>query len=145
MDALFPGSSTAERKFETEILEMVAEGTTTIGPLDVAPFEVVHASGAPSFALRVETAGGVVAYSGDTEWTESLVSASRDADIFICEAYFFDKCIPYHLDFATLMRHRDELSAKRLVVTHMSSDMLARLSELPEGVEAAFDGLTIVI
>jgi ribonuclease BN (tRNA processing enzyme) len=145
MEALFPGSATAERRFQTEILELPCEKTTTLGPLEVTPSEVVHASGAPAFALRVETAGRVVAYSGDTEWTEGLVSASRGADLFLCEAYFFEKRIPYHLDFATLMQHRGEITAKRVVVTHMSADMLARLSELPEGVEAAFDGLSIAI
>ena len=42
---------------------------------------------------------------------------------------------------ATLLRHRAELDCRRLVVTHMSSDMLSRLPELE--VEAAHDGLEI--
>jgi ribonuclease BN (tRNA processing enzyme) len=146
MEALFPGSATAERKFATEIRELPSEQAMTIGPLAVTPFEVVHASGAPAFALRVETSGRVVAYSGDTEWTESLLRVSAGADLFICEAYFYEKRVPYHLDFTTLMRHRSEIQAKRVVVTHMSGDMLSRLSELSVGgVEAAFDGLSIAI
>jgi len=36
------------------------------------------------------------------------------------------------------MEHRSEIRAKRLILTHMSADMLARLTELE--VEAASDG-----
>ena len=43
-----------------------------------------------------------------------------------------------HLDYRTLMEHRSEIRTKRLVVTHMSADMLERLTKLE--VEAASDG-----
>ena len=48
-----------------------------------------HVRGAPPFALRVAGEGRVVAYSGDTEWTESLIDAARGADLFIAEALFY--------------------------------------------------------
>ena len=51
--------------------------------------------------------------------------------------------MPFHLDYSTLMEHRSELDCKRIVLTHMSSDMLAHLSELD--VETAHDGLEIVL
>jgi ribonuclease BN (tRNA processing enzyme) len=82
-----------------------------------------------------------VAYSGDTEWTDSLVDVARGADLFICEAYYFDKKVKYHLDYATLASHAPELSCRRLILTHMSADMLAHLPDL--GVEAAADGLEL--
>jgi ribonuclease BN (tRNA processing enzyme) len=74
--------------------------------------------------------GCVVAYSGDTDWTESLVDAARRADLFIAEAYTFEKPIRYHLDLKTLLSHRDELGAKRLVLTHLGDDMISRLDQL---------------
>jgi ribonuclease BN (tRNA processing enzyme) len=82
-----------------------------------------------------------VAYSGDTEWTESLVEAARGADLFIAEAYFVEKPIKYHLDLATLRRHRARLACRRIVVTHMSDDVLGRVGEVD--VETAHDGLTL--
>jgi ribonuclease BN (tRNA processing enzyme) len=82
-----------------------------------------------------------MAYSGDTEWAGSLVDAARGADLFVCEAYFFDKRIKYHLDYATLMAHRAELDCRRVVLTHMSGDMLARLHEA--GLAAADDGMVV--
>jgi ribonuclease BN (tRNA processing enzyme) len=138
MEVFFPGSSGIERKFETRIVELEPNATTSFGALGATPFAVRHESGAPAYALRLSIGGCVVAYSGDTEWTDALPKAAEDSDLFICEAYFYEKRVPYHLDYRTLLEHRGELRTKRLVVTHMSSDMLERLTELE--VEAASDG-----
>ena len=107
----------------------------------MTPFPVVHESGAPSYALRVAYGGKTIAYSGDTEWTDSLIEAARDADLFVCEAYAFDRKIRYHLDHATLAEHATRLHCRRIVLTHMSPDMLAHQSAAL--FECAADGLTI--
>lgn len=44
----------------------------------------------------------------DTEWTDALVSAAAGADLFIREAYFHRKRVPFHLDYETLMQQRRE-------------------------------------
>jgi ribonuclease BN (tRNA processing enzyme) len=93
--------------------------------------------------LRVEIGGKIIGYSGDTEWTDALIRAAEGADLFICEAYFFEKRIRYHLDYRSLMAHRGELACRRLVLTHMSSDMLDRIESLD--VECAEDGKCIVL
>jgi len=95
------------------------------------------------FALRVTCGGKVIAYSGDTEWTDALVDAARGADLFICEAYFFEKKIKYHLDYRTLMEHRTRLGCRRLILTHMSHDMIQRVGSLD--VEWAEDGKCVVV
>jgi ribonuclease BN (tRNA processing enzyme) len=92
-------------------------------------------------ALLVAIEGLVVAYSGDTEWTETLVEAASGADLFVCEAYFFDKRIKYHLDYRTLLAARNRLDCRRLMLTHMSADMLVRLGEVEA--EWAEDGQTV--
>ncbi len=143
MEVFFPGSSQAERKFKTAFLELADGKPTMVGPLRVTPYEVVHACGAPPYALRVELDGRTIVYSGDTEWTDRLIPAVAGADLFISEAYFYDKPIRFHLDYATLVRHRSRLDCKRLIVTHMAPDMLAHVSELP--VEAAHDGLEVLL
>lgn len=131
MEVLFPGSSGVQRKFETEFIELPDGRPVEIGSLAVTAHEVVHASGAPPYALRVECGGKIIGYSGDSEWTDSLLMVSEGADLFICEAYFFDRKIKFRLDYETLMKQRERLGCRRLVVTHMSADMLARL----DGVE----------
>ena len=45
----------------------------------------------------LEAEGKVIAYSGDTEWTEALIDIGRDADLFICEAFTRDKPTPTHM------------------------------------------------
>jgi ribonuclease BN (tRNA processing enzyme) len=88
-------------------------------------------------------AGKVIAYSGDTEWTEALVEAARAADLFICEAYFFEKKVKYHLDYRTILDHRSQLECRRIILTHMNQDMLSRLKELD--LESAEDGQELVL
>jgi ribonuclease BN (tRNA processing enzyme) len=141
MEVFFPGSSRIERRFGVRFAELADRVTLPLGAISVTPFGVVHASGAPPFALRVAGDGKIVAYSGDTEWTDSLIDAARGADLFIAEAYFFDKAVKFHLDLTTLLRHRAELGCRRLIVTHMSEDMLRRRAGLE--VETAEDGKVV--
>lgn len=141
MEVFFPGSSRVHRKFETRFLELAEGAPMAMGPLRVTPFEVVHACGAPPYALRIELDGRTVVYSGDTEWTDRLIPAVAGSDLFISEAYFYEKAVRFHLDYATLLRRRSELGCKRLILTHMGPDMLARVADLP--VEAAHDGLEV--
>ena len=143
MEVLFPGSSAVERKFAVRFVELRDRAPLALGAFTVTPFEVVHASGAPPYALRIAAGGKVVAYSGDTEWTDALLEAAHEADLFIAEALFFDRRVKYHLDFTTLAAERARLTCRRLVVTHMGEDMLRRVGEL--GVEVAEDGLEFVV
>jgi ribonuclease BN (tRNA processing enzyme) len=142
MEALFPGSSQVRRRFEVEITELATDGTAAgLGAAVVRGWEVVHACGAPPLALRVELGGRSFAYSGDTEWTGALTEAAHGADLFAAEAYTFDRLVRYHLDYQTLRAHLGELSARRIVLTHMSAAMLARLSDTET--PAAYDGMTV--
>ena len=143
MEVFFPGSSDARLNFDVHFQELPEAVGTLVGLVRVTPFEVLHASGAPAYALRIELDRRVITFSGDTEWTDRLAAAASGADLFICESYFYEKRVPFHLDYSTLMKHRSELDCKRIVLTHMSSDMLSRLPELP--VQAAHDGLEIVL
>jgi len=141
MDVLFPGSAGTRRAFELRFLELAERTPRAVGTLDVTAYPVAHASGAPAYGLRLAHGATTIAYSGDTEWTATLVDLAHDADLFICEAYFFDKAVSNHLSYATLAAHRDELRCRRLVLVHPSADMLGRRAEVRE--EIAEDGLTL--
>ena len=91
----------------------------------------------------MEYGGKTIAYSGDTEWTDSLIEVARGSDLFVCECNYLDKQVPGHLDYRTLEAKRDMLECRRLILTHMSEDMLAHVGEL--GVEAAADGLLVEV
>jgi ribonuclease BN (tRNA processing enzyme) len=142
-EALFANSSKTDQKFEIRFAEWQDGVPAEITGVTVTPYEVVHGSGAPPFALRLTVDGRTVAYSGDTEWTPALVEVSREADLFICEANFYEKAMKFHLDYRTLMSHRGELSCKRLVLTHMNTEMIERAFTLK--VECAEDGLVVEV
>ena len=143
MEVFFPGSSRIPWKFPVEFLELEEKVPAQIGGIRATPFTVVHGSGAPSYALRIECGGKVIAYSGDTEWTDSLVDAASESDLFVSEAYYFSKPMKFHLDYRTVMEHRAKLRCGRLFLTHMGEDVLSRLDELE--VEAARDGMSVVL
>jgi len=144
MDVFFPGLPDVEQAFDLSFVEFEGGETSAVGPIRVTPHEVVHPSGAPSFALRVTVDGTTIAYSGDTEWTDALVDVASGADLFLCESYSYDKEIPYHLSYERISAERDRLDADRVVLTHMREDVLSRLPELVEDaemdVEVADDG-----
>ncbi len=138
MELLFPGSSAIGIGFEVSYSELRDRHETAIGSLSVVPYTVRHPSGAPAHALRIETDGVVVAYSGDTEWTDALLDAARDSDLFICEAYRFDQRVRFHLDYATIRDRLDAITSRRVVLTHLGEEMLRRLEEVT--LECAEDG-----
>lgn len=143
LEALYPGSSSVERRFPVRVVELAERVETAVGRFRATAFAVDHASGAPAYALRLQIGGTVVACSGDTAWTEALVDAARGADLFICEAYTFDRAVKFHLPYATLREQRERLGCKRLLLTHASPDLLARRSSLTD--ELADDGMIVTL
>lgn len=143
MALFFPGSEQMRPNFNLQFVELPPHQPTWLGRLLVTPYPVVHPSGAPAYALRVECGGKTIAYSGDTGWTDSLISAAAQADLFICEAYFYDKKVKYHLDYQTLLAHGSALTCRRMMITHLSQELLDRLDSLQ--LEPAYDGKRVVL
>ena len=143
MEVLFPGSTQVQRRFAVHFHELADRQPRQFEPagLVVVPYEVVHASGAPALALRVAWQGHTIAYTGDTEWTEALIEAAHGADLLIAEGYTYQRKIRFHLDVATLQQHAGRLAARRVILTHLSAELLARADEL--GWETANDGMTL--
>ena len=143
MEVLFPGSTQVRRRFPLHFHELADRQPRQFEPagLLVVPYEVVHASGAPALALRVTWQGHTIAYTGDTQWTEALVELAQGADLLIAEGYTSQRKIRFHLDVATLEQHAGRLAARRVILTHLSADVLARADEL--GWETASDGMTV--
>jgi ribonuclease BN (tRNA processing enzyme) len=142
MEALFENSSKTRQRFDLSVVALRPELTHSFGAVNVTPFPVVHGeSGGPFLGYRVEAEGRVIAYTADTEWTDTLIPLGRDADLLIAEAYTDDKPVKNHLSLKTLEAHLADIKPKRLVLTHMSDDMLGRLDTL--GHETASDGMVV--
>lgn len=141
MEVMFPGSSKVSRKFDLEFVEIEAKGSRTVNGIAITAETAVHPSGADSLMLRIGAAGKTIACTGDTEWTDGLISIAQNADVLIAEGYTFDKKVKFHLDYATIMEKKAALRAKRIVLNHRGADMVTR--DAPAGVEFADDGMVI--
>jgi ribonuclease BN (tRNA processing enzyme) len=141
-EAALPTSSATRQAFDVSYVEL-APTPTTIGPLSVEAFPVAHLPATEPHALRVRAGGGLVGYTGDTEWCDALVRVADGADLFIAEAYSFDKSIPQHLSHAALVANRAQLRARRVVLVHPGPETLARRADLAW--DLADDGMEIVL
>ena len=142
MEAGFPGSKDLHLQFPLLLRELEIGKRNEFGGLRLTPFHVMHDDRAgPCLGFRFEVEGKVIAYSGDSEWTDSLIDIGYEADLFICEAFTRDKPVPTHMTLSSLERHLGQIRPKRLILTHMSDDMLARRAEL--AFETAEDGMIV--
>lgn len=145
-EALFAGSTKVARRFDMRFLEISAGAPLSADGRTITAFEVVHPSAAPSHALRIEAAGKVISFSGDTEWTDALIPCAQGADLMLMECYGFDAEVSYHMNWRTIERQLPRLDARRVMLTHMNREMLAHAAKIDHPrVLVAADGLKLEI
>jgi ribonuclease BN (tRNA processing enzyme) len=115
------------------------DGAFHVGPLRVVATPVDHP--VEAFGLRLEHAGRVLAYSGDTGPCDALVQLAKGADLFLCEASFHegrDSATGMHLTGRQAAEYAGAAGAGLLVLTHIPAwnDPRRALIEA----RAAFDG-----
>jgi len=142
MECGFPGTKELELGFALTLRELEIGKQAEVGQVRVTPYHVVHDERAgPCVGFRFEVEDKVIAFSGDTQWTDALIELGRDADLFICEAYTRDKPITTHMALSSLEQHLPQIKPKRLILSHMSNDMLTRRGEVRY--ETAEDGMIV--
>jgi ribonuclease BN (tRNA processing enzyme) len=103
---------------------------TELGGALVTALPVKHVPESDPHGLRVRIGDKLIAYSGDASWSDELPKVARGADLFICDGSFFDTEDDSHVSYRTLMSHRAELECKKIVLTHLGAETLARIGEL---------------
>lgn len=129
-EVFYPRALDMERCFDLKFIELNKDVRYVLDGLAVTPFEVNHYSGSPSYALRFELDGKIFAFSGDAGWSDNVVEAGTDADLYLIECYQYDFKLSMHLDYLTIAQHFDRINAKQLVLTHMSDAMLAHEADV---------------
>jgi len=119
----------------------LAPTPVTIQGVRIAPFVVPHAEELTCFGYRLDVGGRSILFSGDTGWTDELVTQSRGVDLFLCECTTYETQLHLHLSYPEIARRAADFGCRRLVLTHLGSEPLARLGELT--IECAEDGLQI--
>ena len=128
-DGLYPDFLDEPFPFELEFTTL-HETPVRLGPADVSAHPVTHVPASEPHGLRVRVGGKLIAYSGDAAWSDALPALADGADLFICEATTYSTHDPAHLSARELAHHRDELRAKRIIVTHLGSESLANRHDL---------------
>jgi ribonuclease BN (tRNA processing enzyme) len=144
LEVLYPGVSGKSWRFPFNVVDLPCEVRHGFAHVEIRTTEVVHPSGAPSTAVRLTDGTRMLAYSGDTGWTDALAAAARGADLFIAECTSFDRPLANHLDFKTIEANRARFGASRVMLTHMGLSVLDRLAAIEaKGYLTAHDGLTL--
>jgi ribonuclease BN (tRNA processing enzyme) len=143
-EVFFPGSSSNSWRFPLSVVDLPCGKPYRVAGLDLLSFEVIHPSGAPATALRMTAGARTLTYSGDTSWTDELVQAAAGADLLISECYRLTDAPANHLDLKVIEAKRAALDVPRILLTHMSNEVLANIPAIEaKGYEVARDGLII--
>nr|WP_228047261.1 MBL fold metallo-hydrolase [Saccharopolyspora sp. HNM0983] len=92
-----------------------------IGPFDIRPVPVAHVCPS-SWGFRVEAAGRVLAYTGDTGPCAELAELGADADVLLSEASWPDSPDApedVHLSGRQAAAAAEAAGARRLLLTHL--------------------------
>jgi ribonuclease BN (tRNA processing enzyme) len=144
LEVFFPRAGANKWRFSWEVVEIEVGRPADVLGHAVISTEVKHYSGAPSTALRLSDGEKTFAYSGDTEWVETLVGVAEGADLFMCECYGYSGQLPGHISWEVLKPRLPDLRARKILLTHMNPTVLARLDEMrATGVLVAEDGLVV--
>lgn len=143
MEAAFPGFLKSKLSFELVKVELNPADHFVISGISISTFQAVHGESDTHLIYRIESQGKVFTYTGDTEWTDKLLTAAQGADLLVAESYFYAKKVKYHLDYRTLMANYGRLGAKKVIITHMGQEMLEYLHALH--CEYAEDGKIVEI
>jgi ribonuclease BN (tRNA processing enzyme) len=129
-DALYPGTSDHMDELDLRISSYRNRSVLEFEDLSVRTWPVIHAAGSNPHALRLEIGGRVIAFSGDTAWTDALYEVAEGADLFICECNFLEQEAPGHIHYQELKEKAPHIGAERMVLTHRGPTMLERSSEI---------------
>jgi ribonuclease BN (tRNA processing enzyme) len=105
-----------------------------------------------SIAYRLDAESGAFVYTGDTEFSESVIRLAHGADTLLIECAFPDDVpAPGHLTPSVVARIANAAGVKRVVLTHIypATDQLDLVSEVGRGFDGevivAVDGLTLEV
>lgn len=113
----------------------------SVADIEIFPFRVPHQTHDISLGLKIEYRGKQILYSGDSQWTDAFIEHAAGVDLFLCECTFFNKQPGTHLNYGDLEAHLQQLRCKKLVLTHLGEEMLARRAQV--SVPLAEDGMVI--
>lgn len=132
-EIMFPGAWKTKWRFQLELIEIELDQLLQIGDRRILAKRVLHPTGPfDATALRIETCGKIIAFSGDTGWIDALYDIAAGSDVFVCECFDYEQQ-PYdgHLSLPTLISKLPNVQSRRILLNHLGPEMLANKMSVP--------------
>lgn len=143
--ALYSELNADEWPFPLEYHSLAPGESISVLGRTIRGFAAHHMRDGSALCLRIQTEGKIIAFTGDTGPLASLTEVSEGADLFICECTLAEApplADVRHLTAQDIARLRPGWKARRVVLTHLSSES-RRVAKDLKGVEVAEDGMSI--
>jgi len=85
-----------------------------------------------NYAIKVESEGKTVCYSGDGMFTKQTEELYKDCDLLIHEAFLYDKIVDGHTYITGLVKMAEENNVACLALTHMSRNLRKKGFKIPK-------------
>ena len=139
--ALYEKTAAEPMPFPLSFVRVEPGAEFDAGSLRVSAFAVPHAPELACLAYRIDGDGKRVLYSGDSAWTDEFATWAHDVDLFVCECSTYETQLDIHVSYPEVAARAAALGCRRLLLSHLGSEVLARLSEI--SLECARDGQVI--
>ncbi|MEQ8237631.1 MAG: MBL fold metallo-hydrolase [Cyclobacteriaceae bacterium] len=136
---MYPGTEELINDDKLDFVEFDSDNHQEIDEMNLWTTEVIHSPPSNPHGYKLTIEGKTIAYSGDTEWTEKLNKLANETDLFICECNDLHNEVPGHLSYDLLQPHLEKFNSKRVVLTHMGTEMILAKPEA----ELLNDGIII--
>ncbi|MGH7906723.1 MAG: MBL fold metallo-hydrolase, partial [Candidatus Binataceae bacterium] len=141
---MYPGAEIERLARKIRFVVIEPGDSVRFGPVRVAAIRTPHMTRDKSLAYRIAVGGRTIVFSGDSGWTDELLSFSAGADLFLCECTYFESAqLKFHINYPELAEKREQLQVKRLVLTHLGREVLEHMAEIQ--IETASDGMKIEV
>lgn len=140
-DLLFPGVSNRSRSFELEFIDIQPGTPAQVGAVRVSSWPALHVPETCPTLVRCDVGRKSIAYTGDTGWTDDLITASAGVDLLIAECYLDGARSPFHLGLPDMERLQRVSTARSIIATHASRQVLSKECKLR--VRLASDGMVV--
>jgi ribonuclease BN (tRNA processing enzyme) len=140
---MYPESETTELARQLDFVVLQPGLSHHLGAaLQVQSIRTPHTVNDISLAYRISFGGKAIVFSGDTGWTDDLITLSAGADLFLCECTYFNQPgLDFHISYKHFITQHRRFSARRLLLTHIGREVLEHESEVT--LEMASDGMVI--
>ena len=75
-----------------------------------------------SIGVRVSRGEKSITFTGDTDYSENLVTLARNTDVLVAECSFPEKKVPGHMNLEVLNRVVTEARPRRVILSHLYPD-----------------------